>query len=390
MNAPTRVFALYAMTAAGYGDLDQAFEQAAYLGELDRFSRATLALTFQELGEDAIARQMLDEVLREMVVDVEGLVYAPDTTSDGHYDRKFMSSRIRTTAMVLKALIAIEPDSDYREGMVEWLLGQRDRFGWGSTNETSFSLLALTDHIVSRKNAATDAEIGVYVGTRLVYSGTLSMNEPGLTVSVPVSDLSEGANEIRIESSTDSSLYYLVSSRMNLGQARIDASGIPVSRVYLDPETMKPITRAEAGDLVIVRLTVNAAETGYYVMLEDFLPGGLEALNEGLNNTGHNADLATGDYSYSYQDIFFYDQLGYNNKELRSDRVIFFISELSKGARVFQYVARATVSGEFIALPAQLTAMYEPEFWGRSASAVFTVTRTEPVSLVETGWFRPE
>jgi uncharacterized protein YfaS (alpha-2-macroglobulin family) len=102
--------------------------------------------------------------------------------------------------------------------------------------------------------------------------------------------------------------------------------------------------------------------------VEDRLPGGLEGINEGLNTTAHdgqNASYGIDPYAWRY--------LGYNRKEIRDDRVSFFITELGAGTQSFSYYARATQAGRFVALPAEAWAMYDATVWGRSDSAVFVV-----------------
>jgi uncharacterized protein YfaS (alpha-2-macroglobulin family) len=73
-----------------------------------------------------------------------------------------------------------------------------------------------------------------------------------------------------------------------------------------------------------------------------------------------------------------YDELsvrnyGYNNKEIRDNRVAFFVTHLDQGAHTFTYLARATQAGMFSAMPAQVVLMYAPEVWGRSASGAIRV-----------------
>ncbi len=51
----------------------------------------------------------------------------------------------------------------------------------------------------------------------------------------------------------------------------------------------QPITTIVPGELVKVRLTVDMPDNATYVIVEDQLPGGLEALNERLNTTSHVA-----------------------------------------------------------------------------------------------------
>ena len=87
-----------------------------------------------------------------------------------------------------------------------------------------------------------------------------------------------------------------------------------------------------------------------YVIVEDNLPGGLEALNEGLNSSSHIA-TAYEEPRYYWQDY------GYNNKEIHGDRVSFFITEMDQGTQIFTYFARATHAGEFVALPVEVSAL---------------------------------
>ena len=97
------------------------------------------------------------------------------------------------------------------------------------------------------------------------------------------------------------------------------------------------------------------------MIVEDQLPGGLEALNERLNTTSHVA-------SVQEEPHYFWQEYGYNQKEVYGDRVSFFVSELEAGRHSYEYVARATHSGHFVALPAEVSAMYDLSTWGRSGS----------------------
>ncbi|NUM47464.1 MAG: Ig-like domain-containing protein, partial [Anaerolineales bacterium] len=377
MNAPTRAFAVYALALSGHGDLQTTFNQTASLSELDLFSRASLALALHELGDDTTANELLDGILSEMEVAPDGSVFAPGADHDGYYSAKFMSSSVRTTAMVLRAVMALRPDSDLRPGMVQGLQARRATFGWGTTNETAFTLLALTDHLLAQQAAVADTTVSVYLNDILLQTSTLSAGTPSLHLSIPVATLAAGENEIRLETDAAFPLYYSVNGEMFVAQTEIAGEGLPVTRQYLDPETKQPLTTLREGDLVLVRLTVDLPQTGFYLMLTDPLPGGLEALNEGLNITGHDTVLTERSYWGYEWDWFTYDDYGYNNKEIWADRVLFFVTEMGAGPHVFEYYARATVSGVFTALPAEIEAMYDLAFWGRSGSEVVVVREGE-------------
>jgi uncharacterized protein YfaS (alpha-2-macroglobulin family) len=121
---------------------------------------------------------------------------------------------------------------------------------------------------------------------------------------------------------------------------------------------------------------VTMPDNGFYILVEDKLPGGLEALNEGLNVTSHESSAY--DYCGSYEcygERYQWQEYGYNNKEVRGDRVSFFITEVGPGQHIYTYFARANRTGEFVALPAQAWAMYDMTVWGRSASSMLEVIK---------------
>ena len=373
MPPPTRAFALYAMAVAGYGDLERTLDQTASLHDLDLFSQASLALALQKLGEETIANELLDEILLEVRMEADGDVWVSGARRDGYYDQKFMASDVRTTAMVLRAVLALQPNSELRPGMVQWLQTRRTLHGWGTTNETAFTLLALTDHLLAQQSQAVNSVVSIFLNDGLLVTGTLSAENLSMVVEVPVAALQTGANEIRLETTAASPLYYTVSSEMYVGKPKILGEGLAITRTYLDPETKEPVTTVREGDLVLVRLTVNLPAEAFYLMLTDHLPGGLEALNEGLNINGRDTAVIERMYWDYRWDWFSYDDYGYNNKEIWPDRVLFFVTQMSRGQQTFDYYARATVSGAFTALPAEIEAMYEVNVWGRSASETLTV-----------------
>jgi uncharacterized protein YfaS (alpha-2-macroglobulin family) len=191
-------------------------------------------------------------------------------------------------------------------------------------------------------------------------------------LTVPAEQLERGLNSLRIRQTGDGKLYYSIVNRVYLAQEEIEpAGGMTVTRAYLDLATGRPITTVVAGELVQVRLTFTLPEQGSYLILEDRVPGGLEPLNERLNTTSH---VGTTD---PYQEpVYYWQDYGYNHKEIRGDRVSFFFTELDAGDHTYTYVARATHAGVFVALPTEVWAMYDPATWGRSGSSRLQVVET--------------
>jgi len=129
-----------------------------------------------------------------------------------------------------------------------------------------------------------------------------------------------------------------------------------------------------AGELVKVQLEITNPEDLDHAILVDHLPAGLEAVNEGLNTTSHGyGSSAYYDDYYYYEEIFSWHDYGYNFKDIRDDQVDFFFTELTSGRHTYTYLARAAFTGQFVALPAEVYAMYDLSKWGRSDSRLVVI-----------------
>jgi hypothetical protein len=384
MDPRTRAYALYSLAVAGRGDLAavEALERDALPG-LDAFSQAALALAYHALGAGERANTLLD-LLAASAVTSSGQAYWPQAAEDGRYHQKTLASTTRATAFALDAFVQIDPQHALVPGAAQWLMGQRKRSGWGSTNETAYAILALSDHLLAVRESLGPAALAVEINGTLLLTATLDAQQPLLSLEIPFERWVPGANSLRLAQTSGSGpVYYRLIQRVYLPEAEIPAAGeIEIRRAYLDPKTKNRIHSAALGQLVLVRLWVTVPKGGFYMILEDQLPGGLEALNEGLNNASHERAF-TGD---AFAEIFHWMEYGYNYKEIRGSRVSFFITEMAAGKFSFTYLARATRPGEFAALPAQAYGMYDEALWGRSASGPFVITMLpagSPPPLVE-------
>ncbi len=369
MDLRTQAFALYSLAYAGEGDLPatQALLENG-LAQLDPFSQAALALALERLGASDQARRILERL--EQSAFLQGSqVYWPQPHEDGHYTQKTMASTLRTTALALDAFVLIDPANPLIPGMVDYLMSLRQAYGWGSTNETSFTILALTDHLLALEKTSGETPYLVRVNDQVVSQGNLRLGQLFISVDIPAAELQAGANQLHLEAQGGAAIYYRILSRFYLPQEEIGTAGsVLVSRAYLDPKTGQALTTIKAGQLVKVSLKVKIPDGASFVLIEDQLPGGLEALNEALNTSSHGG--ATNEWG---EPRFFWEDYGYNQKEIVGGRVTFFITDFSPGEQTLTYLARATHSGQFTALPAQVSAMYDPLVWGRSASATVAV-----------------
>jgi uncharacterized protein YfaS (alpha-2-macroglobulin family) len=152
-------------------------------------------------------------------------------------------------------------------------------------------------------------------------------------------------------------------------------------REYVPPadkaSAERPVIReAAAGDLVEVHLTVIAPQDAYYLVAEDPLPAGLEAVDGTLQTTGLTERLdARSPFESSAEadggqaaTASYFDQV-----EMRDDRVVLYASYLPAGVYEYRYLARATTPGTYTVPPARAALTYLPDIWGRTDSGTFTV-----------------
>ncbi|MFZ6027243.1 MAG: MG2 domain-containing protein [Chloroflexota bacterium] len=363
MDARTAAYALYSMALARHGDL-AATENiyATQLAELDPFSQAALALAYHELGAGERAHILVDRLAAAATP--EGTMrYWPQPGEDGGYQHKTLASTTRTTALVLDAIVQITPQSKLIPGAVQWLMAQRRPQGWGTTNETAYTILALSDHLLGVRQALGMTNLTVELNGEQILSAGLDMRQPQQSIEIPFEMLQSGVNHLRLrQTSAGGDVYYRIYQRLYLAEQEVEAAGtIAVRREYV---AANGSDRVAAGDLVEVHLFVTLPQDGYYMILEDRLPGGLEALNDKLNNSGHVQAYPGSEGA----ERFYWRDYGYNNKEIRADRVSFFITEMAAGEYEFVYLVRATRPGSFVAPPAEIYAMYNESLWGRSAN----------------------
>ena len=135
------------------------------------------------------------------------------------------------------------------------------------------------------------------------------------------------------------------------------AQGPQYKRVALQPGEM-----VNSGDLLEVELALEAKNDYDYVLFEDMKPAGCEPV-----------ELKSGEHS---------GQGVYANKELRDEKVAFFITSLPQGRRVLSYRLRAETPGMFHVLPTNGYAMYAPEVRALSDEARIGIRDEEPSEAV--------
>ena len=132
--------------------------------------------------------------------------------------------------------------------------------------------------------------------------------------------------------------------------------------------------------MIDVRLSIVVPQQLYYLIVEDPLPAGTEAIDASLRTTSSTAQgpevqkVAPGAKGTAgAQDWRWNNWWTPTHVDLRDEKTALFATWLEPGSYEFRYQIRASLPGEFLTLPPTAYQMYHPEVWGRGAGSVFSV-----------------
>jgi uncharacterized protein YfaS (alpha-2-macroglobulin family) len=294
-----------------------------------------------------------------------------------------MNTDTRSTAIVVTALARIEPDHPLLPQAVRWLMTVREQAGhWSTTQETAWAIIGLTDWLVVTGELAADYEWQVSLNGQAVAEGEVDAATIDQTtdLQVAIGDLlADTVNRLTFSraAGTDEAgrLYYgaYLTYFKPVEQVKALDRGIIVSRQYsLQDDPTQPISEAEVGDFIQVKLTLIAPHDLYYVRVEDYLPAGTEAVDSSLATTsvvGQSPQLNRRDAKTAWGWWYF------THTDLRDEKAVLFADYLPQGVYEYTYTLRASLPGEYRVIPTHAEEMYFPEVFGRSDGGLFTITQ---------------
>jgi len=348
---------------ADVGSLAQLYEQRA---QMPIFGRAFLARALREAGRADLATALAGE-LAAQVPGVDGPVILREGVSDLDW---YWSSDVRSTALVLSALLAITPGHPAVRRLEQGLLNARVDGRWSSTQENVYGLVALAE-LGKARAAAGDVPVTVTVGgarsvRRVLHAASVER------VRVPLAELTAGKIVV---ASAGGEVFY--SARLQLERplaATASDHGLAVERVYLNPETNQPLAQIRLGQTIKVRLTVRSISRLAHVAVVDRLPAGFEPVLTRFQRSYGGGAGGDDDEQGSMRRFWWSrSETEWQNLELRDDRAQLFADMLAPGESSHEYLARATSVGTFAAPPVTAEAMYQPQIAGRSATGIVVV-----------------
>ncbi len=370
-----QVFILYALARAGVPEPSRTANMFEVRERLSIYARGFLALTYAEIDPtDSRASVLLSDLLNSATLSATGAHW-----SESERDYWNWNTDTRTTAIALAAFVRLNPENDLIPNIVRYLVSQRTADAWETTQETAWVVMALTDYMVASDDLnpayTFDAALN---GTSLVGADvTPADNRTGYDARVEIADLLRDAvNELAITRTAGAgNLYYRAFLRASLPVDQVQAvedSGIIIQRRYvLDGET---VTGAAVGETVQVRLTIIAPSDLHYVLIQDPIPAGTDAVDPMLAispQIGTETGLASRDGDPL---LYGWGSWLFNNVQFRDEQVEINVEYLPAGTYEYVYNVRAGLPGTYQVIPPTAQEFYFPEVYGRGAGTTFTIT----------------
>jgi uncharacterized protein YfaS (alpha-2-macroglobulin family) len=337
-----------------WGILDFLYERRDLLND---YGRSLLALSFIQVGQQKEARDLAHQILDTVVQDPENQTAFWGNASAHYY---WYQDGVETTAYALKALVAIEPSHPLLPQIAKWLVLKRQGIRWKSTKDTAMAIYGLLDYLKLTGEMNPNYRLRVRLGNALLK--TIDINRSTLfqtenQIRFTASQIQTGSQTFSIEKEGLGNLYYSVSLTYFTLEEDIRAAQteLELTRRYYKVEkgeqgsetrTLLPSgVLLKSGDLIDVELELKTNQDCEYLVIENFKAAGCEPL-----------ELRSGSGGGSYL----------SHREMRDERVAFFIGYLPKGVHQYGYRTRAEIPGEFHAMPAMVHAMYAPHLRANS------------------------
>jgi uncharacterized protein YfaS (alpha-2-macroglobulin family) len=368
-DTDTRALMVYALAESGGADSKHVEKLFAERNNLQPYGRALLALTLSSLKMDKRAAEVAAEIERSANID----------NMTAHWESKRTpildftdNDQTEGTALSLKALSRIKPDSSLLPFAARWLVSDRENGAyWNSTKDTAFAIFGLIDYVKISHEQSPAYDLEIYVNGETVLTEHVSeTNSAQVFEFKRKGGLIGETNQIRVVKRGKGTLYFTSSIDYYTNDENIAAqstSDLTVTREYkrlkVEPDgyklkwTTTPLTgEIQSGDVIVVKLHVTG-KAARHLMLEDPIPSGAEQIE------------AVGNLNLSYGESNWTDW--YSSREFRDRRTVFFLDRFD-GDATFQYAMRVQIPGEFVVAPARAELMYRSATHANTSSQRFS------------------
>ncbi len=360
--------ALHVLADAGRDVGKQATNLFVLRQRLPLFARAFLLMAMHRGDPQGADVRTLKTELLGNLQELQGTAH---TSEQGTYGLdEFFASDGRSDAIVLMALLRVEPEHPVVAKLARGLLERRRGGAWRNTQENAYALVALADYARVYEAELPDFQARAWVGRASVldqrFKGREMATRTSFTDMATILNLPKEPGQallpVVLQRQGTGRLYYRLGAEWAPAQADLPArdQGFVVTR-SLRTTRGNATTTVPAGEPIAMDITIATRIRVRYVVIDLPLPAGLEGVSRTLGQ-GRSASVLSGNSGWWV-----------SHEEQRPDRVVVFADDLPPGTHTHTVDLRSTSRGNFSFPPALAEAMYMPEVYGRTVGATLEV-----------------
>jgi uncharacterized protein YfaS (alpha-2-macroglobulin family) len=324
------------------------------------------ALLIKSIREAKLEEEMIDSLVEILFnkIKVEPTM-AHFEEDDERSMRWIYHSNVRTTALVLQALLTAEGEVPFGEKIVKWLNTERKAGRWRNTQENIYVFDAFTTYYRTYEKVKPDFTAQVLLDAKEVMEEIFkgrSLDTRKTTLSLK--DLpKEKRMNIQIGKEGEGRLYYGV--RLTYAKKGFYEGvdrGISVTKKVVPLEG--GFIGFKRGALYRITLTLLTSQERLFVVLDDPIPAGFEIVNTGFQTVATEQKERLSEIRRRERTRWWGS---FDHEEIYDDRYLIFATSLDEGEHKITYLAKALTPGRFLMPPTKAEEMYAPEVFGTTS-----------------------
>jgi hypothetical protein len=362
-RAETRLEALETLVFLGEKRDDYLAEIYAQREVLGYYERVELARVLLALPDwRARGHALRDKLLEQVTFTAQNA--SLNTLGD------FGETVVDGQAQLLLLLIASGAPGEDLDRVLTTLLASRQDGRWGCLCDDAEAMNALLAY-ARTQGQPPDFDALARVGEMTISAQFRGYAKTSVQQTIPMARLPKGQSDVGLSKTGSGTLHYVVALRYGVlvdtpgiyNGIRIDrfvraAGSDPVLASFgLGKTAAATLAAAKVYDIEDRVTTDHALQN---VVVEDPLPGGLEAIDSSFATSTKYYEATESSWQLDYQAIY-------------RDHVLAFAADLPAGVYAFHYLVRSVTPGDFIWPGARVSLQFAPDQFGRTAGTRVTI-----------------
>jgi len=328
--------------------------------------------------------------VRDLITNLEASAIV--TSSSAHWETQNENivgrgSPIYTTSLVVYVLAKLDAANQVLFDAVRYLAAHRNARGlWGMGHDNAWAILALNEAMLGFGDLNADFTFDATFNGGALINGDVAGGQvlTATKAHVPLEFLSATSPNLLTIQRKDGlgRLYYRAVLNVNRPVEDVKPldAGMRLERAYCKADSTKgcsPLSTLQLSSdkTITVQLTVVLPHDMHYVMVEDYIPAGMEIMNRNLKTTQQANETTEVQVQFDDKDPFAngWGWWLFHEPQIRDDSILFTADYLPAGTYVLTYTLVPLQEGEYRVLPAHAWESFFPEVQGTSAGAVFEI-----------------